>query len=89
MPTVQLLIKGKVQGVFYRASAKEVAKEIGITGWISNSENGDVEAIVSGTQTQLDAFITWCQHGPKRAEVSEVVISKVEDQNFKNFSINR
>jgi acylphosphatase len=89
MPTIHLLIKGKVQGVFYRASAKEVAKEIDLTGWISNSGNGDVEAIVSGTQTQLDIFITWCQNGPKRAEVSEVVISKVEEQIFKNFSIKR
>ena len=87
MPTVHLFIKGKVQGVFYRATAKDVAQKNNLTGWISNSGNGDVEAIVSGTQTQLNTFITWCQNGPKRAEVSEVVISKVEEQIFKNFSI--
>ncbi len=87
MLTVHLLIKGKVQGVFYRATAKDVAQKNGLTGWIRNTGNGEVEAIVSGTQTQLDTFITWCQNGPKRADVSEVVISNVEGQIFNSFSI--
>ena len=61
MPTVHLLIKGKVQGVFYRASAKNIAKENGITGWIKNTKEGDVEAMISGSQEQVDMFIKWCR----------------------------
>ena len=41
MPTVHLLISGKVQGVFFRATAKDVADEIGITGWVKNTDEGD------------------------------------------------
>lgn len=87
MPTVHLLIKGKVQGVFYRATAKDVAQKNSLTGWIRNTGNGNVEALASGIQTQLDIFIKWCHDGPKRAEVSEVVICKVEEQIFQKFSI--
>ena len=60
MPTVHLLIKGKVQGVFYRATAKTIAKENRVTGWIKNTKEGDVEAMVSCTKEQLEKFVAWC-----------------------------
>lgn len=53
MPTFHLLIKGKVQGIFYRASAKETADKTGITGWVKNTPEGDVEAVATGTEEQL------------------------------------
>ena len=59
MPTKRLLIKGKVQGVFYRATARDVAERIGITGWIKNTDEGDVEAMLTGTDDQLAEFTRW------------------------------
>ena len=67
METVHLVIKGNVQGVYYRASAKEKANELGIQGWIKNASGGQVEAMASGNKEQLEKFIEWCRHGPNHA----------------------
>jgi acylphosphatase len=89
MPTVYLLIKGKVQGVFYRAMAKEEADQLQVTGWIKNTEEGHVEAVASGSQEALDQFINWCKRGPKKAEVADVEIKTLPEETFKQFSIIR
>lgn len=89
MATIHLLIKGKVQGVFYRASAKEKAEELALTGWIKNTDNGDVEALVSGNADSLESFIDWCKKGPEKAMVTNVDVNPSEDQSFERFSIIR
>jgi acylphosphatase len=89
MPTVQLVIKGKVQGVFYRATAREQAEVIGIKGWIGNTVEGDVEAMVSGSEEQINRFIEWCRKGPERAIVTDVNVTAIPDQNFETFKVIR
>lgn len=89
MPTIHLLIKGKVQGVFYRASAKDAAGELGITGWIKNTEEGDVEAVASGSEEQLEQFVSWCKAGPPQAVVTSVRVNKMDDEHFDKFRILR
>ena len=89
MPTVRLLIKGKVQGVFYRASAKEIACNIGITGWINNTTDGDVESLITGTETQIQEFISWCRRGPKRAMVTGITITEEASESFSEFLVIR
>ncbi len=89
MPTIQLLINGKVQGVFYRATAKKVAEELGVTGWIKNTKDNNVEAIITGTEEQVQQFIEWCKKGPVRAHVSDVIATKVDDESFNEFKITR
>lgn len=89
MPTIHLLIKGKVQGVFYRASAKEYADELGITGWIKNTSEGDVEAVATGNEEQLRAFEKWCKQGPRRATVSDLITTQQEETTFESFSVIR
>lgn len=87
METVHLVIKGKVQGVFFRASAKEVANEIGVKGWVKNMPGGHVEVLASGDKEQLERFIDWCRSGPKRALVKEVIITSREDSSLPEFFI--
>jgi acylphosphatase len=89
MPTVHLRVKGKVQGVFYRTSAKDIAEELGVTGWIRNTEEGDVEITATASKEQLQKFIEWCKIGPRRAIVSGVEITHVEEANFKTFDVIR
>ena len=88
--TVSLRISGKVQGVWYRASAKDAALGIGIKGKVWNERNGDVGAVAQGTREQIDAFVKWCKEGPPLAKVQDV---KVEDVNtaevFDSFEITR
>ena len=89
MPTFHLLIKGKVQGVFYRVSAGETAAKTGVKGWIRNSPEGDVEAVVTGTDEQLSQFISWCKKGPPRSKVTEVIATELAEVQFMEFAIRR
>jgi acylphosphatase len=87
MRTVHLIIKGKVQGVYYRASAKDVAREVGVTGWVKNMPDGSVEAIVSGSEERVEKFIEWCGKGPKNAEVTEVIVGDSKEKPLTDFRI--
>lgn len=87
METVHLVIKGKVQGVFYRATAKDVATELNIKGWVKNMPDGNVEMLVSGDKDQLEKFIDWCRSGPKRAVVKEIIITSRDDSSLPGFFI--
>lgn len=89
MKTVRLIIKGKVQGVFYRATAKNVADLIGVQGWIKNLPNDDVEITATGAEDVLQKFIAWCKQGPPKARVDEVVIEETNHEEFKGFKILR
>ena len=89
MPTVHLIIKGRVQGVFYRASAREIAESLGLTGWVKNTEAGGVEIMVSGSTDRLEEFMGWCRKGPANAKVSGVEMNPVEETAFETFKILR
>lgn len=89
MPTIHLLIRGKVQGVYYRASAREAAEKLQITGWIKNTPDGHVEAIASGDEQNLQQFVAWCRQGPPGARVTEVVANPATAAAFSSFSIVR
>ena len=89
MSTVHLLVEGKVQGVFYRASAKEMADDLGLSGWVKNREDGNVEMIVSGEESKINEFIKWCHKGPRRAVVTNVSVMPQEDISFEKFEVIR
>lgn len=77
--TWRLIVSGRVQGVFYRASAQETARNLGLTGWIRNRPDGRVEAIAHGYPDQLQAFTDWCRAGPPHADVSDVSVEPVDE----------
>lgn len=89
MPTVHLMISGKVQGVFYRATARHKAEELGLSGWIKNTPDNNVEATVSGTPEAVESFIAWCWQGSQRAEVSNVTVTPKPDDGFTGFQVIR
>lgn len=74
MKTYQLRITGKVQGVWYRASAKDKAISLRLKGRVWNEPNGDVGALVQGNDERIHAFIEWCKEGPPLAEVKDVMV---------------
>jgi acylphosphatase len=69
---VHLRIEGRVQGVYFRASTLEKARQLGLTGWVMNCPDGSVEAVAEGTRSKLDELISWCHHGPPGAQVKKV-----------------
>ncbi|HLT28615.1 MAG TPA: acylphosphatase [Myxococcaceae bacterium] len=67
-----LRIEGKVQGVYFRASAREEAQRLGLTGWVRNEDDGSVSAEAQGRPDPLQAFVAWCHKGPSAATVTAV-----------------
>lgn len=78
MRRVSLYITGRVQGVFYRRSAQKKANELGVTGWVKNLEDGNVEAVAEGRNEAVDEFISWSKQGPLMADVKEVTVRDSE-----------
>jgi acylphosphatase len=75
----QIIVKGLVQGVFFRATTKEVAKSLGLTGWVRNVDDDKVEIVVEGEEEKIKKLIEWSWKGPPAARVDDV---KVNWQNF-------
>jgi acylphosphatase len=87
MPTVHLQIEGRVQGVFYRATAKKIADQLGLNGWVRNMPGGSVEATVNGTEEAVAAFIDWCKKGPSKAVVENVIVTPKPDDGLRGFEV--
>jgi acylphosphatase len=84
-----VIIRGKVQGVFYRASTKDKAIELGIKGYVMNMDDGSVFMEAEADQLQLDKLIQWCKRGPIGARVDHVEVEERELLNYQNFDIRR
>lgn len=87
--TISITISGRVQGVYYRQSAKEKAQELGITGSVKNTPDGKVFLVATGASEQLKKLIEWCKIGPSRASVKNVQVRQIEDSIFSGFTIQR
>ena len=84
-----IIVNGKVQGVFFRASAKQMAELLGVKGLVRNESNGDVYVEAEGDEAMLVKFIQWCHHGPDSAEVKHVSVKDGVFLNYKNFEVIR
>lgn len=81
------IITGRVQGVFYRQSTQEKAMQLGITGWVRNCENGDVEAFICGEENRIEELLQWLKKGPSRARVDSLVATPAELKAHEGFTI--
>ncbi len=82
-----ILVKGKVQGVWFRKSTLEKAMELGIKGFVKNKPDGSVYIEAEGEENQLKVFLEWCTIGPKFAEVSDVSFEEDVVLSYKMFDI--
>lgn len=87
MPCVRFIVRGRVQGVFFRASAREQALRLGVSGHAKNLRDGNVEVLACGDAQALDALEVWLQHGPPTARVETVSRESIPDQIFAGFTI--
>lgn len=85
-----IIVEGRVQGVFYRASMKEMADIYGVKGWVRNLPSGEVEAVAEGDSNAIDDLVKWCRQGPPNAAVDQVCVDWETPKNeFKSFEIRR
>jgi acylphosphatase len=75
----RVVVRGEVQGVFFRDSTRREAIRRGISGWVSNRDDGAVEAVFEGPAEAVDALVEWCRSGPSRAEVEAMDVSVEEE----------
>jgi len=73
---VHVIIYGRVQGVWFRVSTKNKAEQLGITGWVRNTSDGNVEAVFEGDEKTIEKMLEWCNHGPPLAKVDNVEVKR-------------
>lgn len=89
LQTISIIVSGKVQGVFFRQSTKEIATNLGINGQVKNLPDGSVYILSTGTKDQLDNLLAWCRQGPPKATVIRIDIKELSYQLYDGFEILR
>ena len=85
MPCARFIVRGRVQGVFFRASTREQALKLGIAGHARNLADGNVEVIACGTDEALDELQKWLHRGPPSARVESVQREELPEQKMQGF----
>jgi acylphosphatase len=80
-------VSGKVQGVYFRATTREEAREHGVDGWVRNLDDGRVEAVFEGPKEDVESLIEFCHGGSKAARVDDVEVSYEEPQGEDGFRV--
>lgn len=83
----RIIVKGKVQGVFFRATAKKQADELNVKGVIKNMPNGDVYIEAEGDSEKIYSFVEFCNEGPPEAIVEKVEKKEIKFKNYTSFEI--
>lgn len=82
-----IIVKGKVQGVYFRRDTQIEARKLGVTGTVANQEDGSVIIHGEAETEVLDAFVAWCHNGPELAHVTEVETGKNPLEGFTSFEV--
>ena len=85
---VRIVVRGRVQGVFFRAYTMEKARSLGVVGWVKNRDDGSVEIVAEGERAKLEELLEWARQGPPDARVEEVDVAWGDAEGgFENFII--
>ena len=88
LEAVRFRVTGRVQGVFFRASARQVGEGLGLRGWVRNRGDGAVEGHLQGDRAMVAAMLDWCREGPPGAAVERLTCEPVPvDTNLAGFTI--
>jgi acylphosphatase len=83
----RVVVTGLVQGVFFRGTCRREALNRGVTGWVRNNPNGDVEAVFEGPATKVDELIGWMRQGPRNAHVESADVTMEAPESLSGFWI--
>jgi acylphosphatase len=80
-----VIVHGQVQGVSFRAAAQDTARDLGLTGWVRNRDDGSVEMLVEGRDDAVERMVGWARQGPSAADVTDVDVTDTEPQGLSSF----
>jgi acylphosphatase len=83
----RVVVRGYVQGVFFRDSCRREASARGVAGWVTNRPDGAVEAVFEGEPGAVTAMVDWCRRGPRGADVDSVDETSEEPEGLTRFEI--
>jgi acylphosphatase len=83
----RLVVRGRVQGVFFRDSVRRLAERNGISGWVRNRPDGAVEAVFEGEPEAVERLVRFCREGPRGAEVQHVAVTDEEPGGLRAFKV--
>ena len=83
----RVVVKGDVQGVFFRDSTRERAQSRGVAGWVANRADGSVEAVFEGDEDAVESMVRFAQEGPRRADVEDVQVTEEEPEGLDGFEV--
>jgi acylphosphatase len=81
-----VIVKGRVQGVFFRAETARRARSLGLAGWVRNNPDGTVEAVFEGDRERVESMVEWSGRGPALAEVDGVEVEWEQPRNDSGFA---
>jgi acylphosphatase len=81
------VIRGRVQGVLFRAETSSRARSLGLTGWVRNTHDGAVETVFEGPKERVDVILRWCERGPTGAHVTSVDVEWEEARGEPGFEV--
>jgi acylphosphatase len=83
----RVVVRGTVQGVFFRASCRDAAQSHGVAGWVSNEPDGSVRAVFEGEDAAVEAMVTWARTGPPGAVVDSVEVTSEDPEGLADFEV--
>jgi acylphosphatase len=84
---VHVLISGRVQGVSFRDATRSQAEQLGLSGWVRNTQDGQVEAAFEGDTDTVRQMIDWCESGPSSADVEDVSVENEQPEGLSGFEV--
>jgi acylphosphatase len=82
-----VVVHGRVQGVFFRDSTRQRARQHGVAGWVRNNWDGTVEAVFEGEPEAVERLVEFCRRGPRGAEVERVGVADEEPEGLSGFDV--
>jgi acylphosphatase len=83
----RVVVHGRVQGVFFRATARRMAEPRGVAGWARNTPEGTVEAVFEGEDEAVESMVRWANEGPRGARVERVEVVEEEPEGLSEFTV--
>ena len=87
MKRAEVIVRGMVQGVFFRVETRDRARSLGLTGWVTNAPDDTVQAAFEGEDERVQSMVDWCGRGPSGARVEGVDVTWAEPEGESGFTV--